>query len=224
MQEYLKINRVTGKYIKSSTLGEEVNAFVPYPLPPKAPPLMIAQFADLNYQAEIALARLSGVSDLVPSVEWLLYSSVRKEALLTSQIEGTQATITDLFHNEAGLQVQNTDDVEEIVNYIAAYRLVRKNLADPKGLPISIRLLCKAHQLLLNGVRGAGKQPGQFRRSQNWIGGTRPRNTVFIPPPVNQVLPLMGDLEAFIHHRSSGIDQSDGKGLPPLVIIALVHA
>lgn len=224
MKDYLKINRITGKHLKSTTLGEEVDAFVPHPLPPQAPPLVIDQLADLNYQAEIALARLSGVSDLVPSVEWLLYSSIRKEALLTSQIEGTQATITDLFDKEAGLQVQNADDVEEVVNYIAAYRLVRNNLADPKGLPISIRLLCDAHQLLLNGVRGTGKQPGQFRRSQNWIGGTRPGNAVFIPPPANLVLPLMGDLEAFIHDQENGIVHSQPNKLPPLVMIALVHA
>lgn len=102
----------------------------------------------------MALARLAGVAALVLLVDWLLYGAVRKEALLTSQIEGTQATITDLFDNEAGIQVGNTDDVEEVINYIAAYRLVRENLRDTKGLPISIRLLCKAHKLLLKGIRG----------------------------------------------------------------------
>lgn len=106
------------------------------------------------------MARLAGVSGLVPSVEWLLYSAIRKEALLTSQIEGTQATLTDLFDDEAGLKVSNTDDVEEITNYLRAFRWVQGQLRDPQGLPISVRLLCEAHRLLLDGSRGAGKQPG----------------------------------------------------------------
>jgi Fic family protein len=172
----------------------------------------------------MALARLSGVSGLVPSVDWLLYSAIRKEALLTSQIEGTQATITDLFDDEAGLEVSNTDDVQEVTNYIAAYRLVRDNLRDPKGLPISVRLLCKAHKLLLNGVRGTGKQPGAFRRSQNWLGGTRPENAVFVPPPADKVPALMSDLEKFIHDQPRKAQKATGKGLPPLVGIALAHA
>jgi Fic family protein len=99
------------------------------------------------------------------------------------------------------LEVSNTDDIEEVTNYLSAYRLVRDNLQNPKGLPISIRLLCKAHKLLLNGVRGAGKQPGMLRRSQNWLGGTRPGNAVFVPPPANKVQDLMGDLEKFIHNQ-----------------------
>ena len=170
----LKTQRSTGKYIQSTTLGEVVNAFVPEPLPPQRPAIASESYQELNYKAEMALARLAGVAALVPSVDWLLYGAIRKEALLTSQIEGTQATITDLFDNEAGIQISNTDDVEEVVNYIAAYRLVRENLLDPRGLPISVRLLCKAHKVLLKGIRGAGKQPGQLRRSQNWLGGTRP--------------------------------------------------
>jgi Fic family protein len=181
-------------------------------------------YQDLNHKAEMALARLSGVSGLVPSVDWLLYSAIRKEALLTSQIEGTQATITDLFDDEAGLEVSNTDDVEEVTNYIAAYRLVRDNLRDPKGLPISVRLLCKAHKLLLNGVRGTGKQPGALRRSQNWLGGTRPGNAVFVPPPADKVPSLMSDLEKFIHDQPRRGEETNGKGLPPLVGIALAHA
>ena len=109
--------RSTGTYAISTTLGEAVQAFVPHPLPPSAPPLSPDAFASLNHAAELALARLSGFSSLVPSVDWLLYSAIRKEALLTSQIEGTQATLTDLFDEEAGLAVSNTDDVEEVTNY-----------------------------------------------------------------------------------------------------------
>jgi Fic family protein len=150
-------------------------------------------------------------------MDWLLYSAIRKEALLTSQIEGTQATLTDLFDDEAGFAVSNTDDVEEVTNYLRAFRLVQDNLRAADGLPISIRLLCNAHQLLLDGARGTGKQPGELRRSQNWIGGTRPGNAAFVPPPAERVADLLADVERFIHATSS-------DGLPPLIKIALVHA
>ena len=210
------MKRATGTYVKSTTLGEEVQAFVPDSLPPKNPTLALEVYQDLNRKAEMALARLSGVSGLVPSVDWLLYSAIRKEALLTSQIEGTQATLTDLFDEEAGFKVSNTDDVEEVTNYLQAFRLVQEQLRDPKGLPISVRLLCDAHRLLLNGVRGAGKQPGELRRSQNWIAGTRPGNAVFVPPPPENVPQLLTDMERFIH---------DGvTDLPPMVKVALIHA
>ena len=210
------MKRATGTYVKSTTRGEVVQAFVPNSLPPKNPTLALEVYQDLNRKAEMALARLSGVSGLVPSVDWLLYSAIRKEALLTSQIEGTQATLTDLFDEEAGFKVSNTDDVEEVTNYLQAFRLVQEQLRDPKGLPISVRLLCDAHRLLLNGVRGAGKQPGELRRSQNWIGGTRPGNAVFVPPPPENVPQLLTDMERFIH---------DGvTDLPPMVKVALIHA
>jgi Fic family protein len=153
----------------------------------------------------------------VPSVDWLLYGAIRKEALLTSQIEGTQATLTDLFDEEAGFAIGNTDDVEEVTNYLRAFRFVQDNLRNPAGLPISVRLLCDAHRLLLDGARGSGKQPGELRRSQNWIGGTRPGNAVFVPPPANKLAKLLADLEHFIHGPAAA-------KLPPLVRIALAHA
>ena len=211
--------RRTGTYTTSTTLGEAVQAFVPLPLPPSDPVLAPDCFAAGNHAAELALARLSGVSGLVPSVDWLLYSAVRKEALLTSQIEGTQATLIDLFDEEAGFAIGNTDDVEEVTNYLRAFRLVQDNLRDPAGLPISVRLLCDAHRLLLNGARGSGKQPGELRRSQNWIGGTRPGNATFVPPPAERVADLLADVERFIHDDSVAT-----PALPPLVNIALVHA
>jgi len=207
--------RSTGTYASSTTLGETVQAFVPRRLPPADPPLATEALAEANRQAELALARLSAVSGLVPSVDWLLYSAIRKEALLTSQIEGTQATLTDLFDQEAGFAVSNTDDVAEVTNYLRAFRLVREQLRDPKGLPISVRLLCEAHRLLLDGVRGAGKQPGELRRSQNWIGGSRPGKAVFVPPPPERVPALLAELERFIHQRA--------PRLPALVRVALVH-
>ena len=207
--------RSTGSTVTITTLGEAVRAFVPHPLPPAKPPLAPESYTAATHRAQMALARLSGVAGLVPSVDWLLYSAIRKEALLTSQIEGTQATLTDLFDDEAGLTVANTDDVEEVTNYLRAFRLVREHLHSPSGLPISVRLLCDAHRLLLAGARGAGKQPGELRRSQNWIGGSRPGRAVFVPPPPDHVPGLLADLERFIHQAESD--------LPPLVRIALVH-
>lgn len=208
--------RTTGTYVTSSTADEPVQAFVPYPLPPRDPVLSPEAFVTQNHAAELALARLSGVSGLVPSIDWLLYSAIRKEALLTSQIEGTQATLVDLFDEEAGFKLTNTEDVEEVTNYLRAFRWVKDQLSDPNGLPICVRLLCKAHQMLLAGARGAGKQPGELRRTQNWIGGTRPGNAVFVPPPAARVPTLLADLENFIHN--------DTQNLPPLVNIALIHA
>ena len=208
--------RSTGTHAISTTLGEPVRAFVPHALPPRDPALSPDTFNALNHTAELALARLSGVSGLTPSVDWLLYSAIRKEALLTSQIEGTQATLVDLFDEEAGLAIGNADDVEEVTNYLRAFRLVQGHLRDPNGLPISVRLLCDAHRLLLDGVRGSGKQPGELRRSQNWIGGTRPGNAAFVPPPPEHVASLLADMERFIH--------TEDATLPPLVKVALVHA
>ena len=208
--------RKTGTYVISTTLGESVRAFVPNPLPSADPSLSSSVFSDLNRRAELALARLSGVSGLVPSVDWLLYSAIRKEALLTSQIEGTQATLNDLFDEEAGFKVSNTEDVEEVTNYLRAFRWVQQQLRDPKGLPISVRLLCDAHRRLLNGARGAGKQPGELRRSQNWIGGTRPGNAVFVPPPPERLADLLADIERFIHDSATD--------LPPMVKVARIHA
>lgn len=208
--------RSTGSYLKSTTLGEPVRAFVPHPLPPTRPALDRETWVGLNEAAQTALQRLAAVAGLVPSVDWLLYSAIRQEALLTSQIEGTQATLVDLFDNEAGLAVSNGDDVEEVANYLRAFQWVRSQLQDTQGLPISTRMLNQAHRLLLDGARGASKQPGELRRSQNWIGGTRPGNAVFVPPPADKVPGLLGDLERFIHN-----DRTD---LPPLVRVALVHA
>jgi Fic family protein len=210
--------RSTGTTITTTTLGEAVRPFVPHPLPPASPPLAADSYSAANRRAEMALARLAGVAGLVPSVDWLLYSAIRKEALFTSQIEGTQATLTDLFDDEAGQVLANTADVEEVTNYLRAFRLVRDNLRSEAGLPISVRLLCDAHRLLLDGARGAGKQPGELRRSQNWIGGARPGRATFVPPPPDQLPGLLADLERFIHDPAPALPP-----LPPLVRVALVH-
>ena len=217
-QVFFHTMRATGTYVTATTLSEVVRAFVPHSLPPANPPLAADSYAAANHRAEMALARLAGVAGLVPSVDWLIYSAIRKEALTTSQIEGTQATLADLFDDEAGQVLANTADVEEVTNYLRAWRLVRDNLRSEAGLPISVRLLCDAHRLLLDGVRGAGKQPGELRRSQNWIGGARPGRAVFVPPPPDQVPGLLADLERFIHDPAQAL-----PALPPLVRMALVH-
>lgn len=207
--------RRTGTTVNTTTLGEAVRAFVPHPLPPARPPLAPGSYEGGVRSAEVALARLGGVAGLVPSIDWLLYGAIRKEALLTSQIEGTQATLVDLFDGEAGLALGNGDDVEEVTNYLRAFRHVREELNRPRGLPLSVRLWCQAHALLLDGARGTGKQPGELRRSQNWIGGTRPGTAAFVPPPPEKVPGLLADLERFIHEPE--------PRLPNLVRVALVH-
>ncbi|MCW2003634.1 Fic family protein [Xanthomonas arboricola] len=210
------MTRVTGSYTVIKTHDETVRAFVPAPLPPAAPTLDPAAYLERNRLAEVALARLTGMAGLVASSEWLIYSAVRQEALLTSQLEGTQATLTDVFDEEAGLTVANADDVEEVTNYLQAFKFVREQLQAPTGLPISLRLLAEAHRILLAGVRGAHALPGSMRTSQNWIGGTRPGNAAFVPPPAERLAEVFGDLERFIHDTR--------PTLPPLVRIALVHA
>jgi Fic family protein len=210
------MKRITGTYAIGTILGEPVRAFVPNALPPIEPSLDPGVWAGLNDAAMLALQRLSAVAGLVPSVDWLIYSAVRQEALLTSQIEGTQATLVDLFDGEAGLAISNTADVEEVTNYLRAFQWVHSQLRSSQGLPISVRLLSEAHRRLLDGARGAGKQPGEIRRSQNWIGGTKPGNAMFVPPPAEQVGSLLADLERFIHAETTD--------LPALVRVALVHA
>ena len=151
---------------------------------------------------------------MVPSLDWFIYAFVRKEAVVSSQIEGTQATLEDLLHFEAEEDGKAVDDVREVCNYLTAVGYARGQLRRPKGLPLSMRLLHEAHRRLMQGVRGAAKQPGEVRRSQNWIGGTRPANAVFVPPPPNELPALLGNLEKFLHAQN---------GLHPLVRIGLVH-
>ena len=210
------MKRVSGQFTETASYDETVRAFIPAPLPPAAPVLDLVSYQELNEKAEKSLARLSGMSGLVSSSEWLVYSAIRKEALLTSQLEGTQATLTDIFDEEAGLSVTNVEDVEEVTNYLRAYKFVHDQMNSPSGLPVCVRLLKNAHQVLLSGARGAVKQPGEVRSTQNWIGGTRPGNASYVPPPPEEVGELLSDLEKFIHEPQ--------PSLPPLVRIALVHA
>jgi Fic family protein len=154
---------------------------------------------------------------MVPSVGWFLYSFVRKEAVISSQLEGTQATLMDLFAFEATGKAESgeTGDVQEVCNYLDAIAFARKQLRSQKGLPLSVRLLGETHRRLMKGVRGAEKRPGEIRRSQNWIGGTRPGNAAYVPPPPHAVGELLAGLERFIHGKSD---------LPALVRAGRCHA
>ncbi len=153
---------------------------------------------------------------MVPSIDWFLYGFVRKEAVLSSQIEGIEATLTDLISVEAHAPTTVDADVQDVCNYLAALELARGELANAEGLPLSMRLLDKTHAVLLSGARGAQNAPGEPRRSQNWIGGTRPGNARFVPPPPELLPEVLSALEMYIH--------SDHHDLPPLVRVGLVHA
>lgn len=152
---------------------------------------------------------------MVPSLDWFIYAFVRKEAVVSSQIEGTQATLVDLLAFEAGGDEGPTNaDVEEVCNYLDALRFARAQLADPSGLPLSMRLLNETHARLMRGVRGTDKQPGEVRRTQNWIGGSRPGNAVFVPPPPHALGALLSAFEKYVHADDD---------LPPLVRAGLLH-
>jgi len=207
--------RTTGTYRTSTTAGEAVQAFVPHPLPPRDPELHTAGEIDrLHADALTGLARLEVAGRMVPSTGWFLYGFVRKEAVISSQIEGTQATLREVVTFEATKEAQRPHDVEEVCNYVDAINYARAQIADPKGLPISTRLLCESHRRLMKGVRGADKAPGEVRRTQNWIGGTRPGNAKFVPPPPEDVPDAMTQMERWLH--------SDDP-LPPLIKTGLAH-
>lgn len=202
-----------GHYVTTTLVGEAVRAFVPPPLPPR-PAVDLSPFYSRLDQANQALGRLDGLSALLPNTKLFLYLYVQKEALLSSQIEGTQSSLTDLLLYEND-QMPGTpvDDVEEVSNYVAAMNHGLNRMKE--GFPLSLRLIREIHAVLLRGGRGADKQAGEFRRSQNWIGGTRPGNAAFVPPPVTHLDACLGDLERFIH--------DDAQALPVLVKAALVH-
>jgi Fic family protein len=206
----------TGRYITTTVAGEAVEAFVPDPLPPRLSAPQLATLTEPLREAEAALGRLDLAGEMIPSLDWFIYAFVRKEALLSSEIEGTQATLVEVLAWEQAEQpgTSNIDDIEEVTNYVAAVNHALKEIHSPKGPPISMRLLNDCHRILMQGVRGATKQPGELRRSQNWIGGSRPGNAVFVPPPPEQVADLLSDLESYIHAQDE---------LAPLLRIALAH-
>lgn len=211
--------RKTGRYERTTVGGEEVAAFIPRELPPRNPTVaMGAEFSERLRAAEHALIRLELAGEMVPSLDWFIYAFVRKEAVLSSQIEGTQATLVDLltFEAQAGAKESTPPDadVEEVCNYLDALAYSRAQLADPKGLPLSVRLLNETHHRLMKGVRGSEKLPGEVRRSQNWIGGSRPGNAAYVPPPPHVLPDVLGAFEKYMHGSDS---------LPPIVRAGLLH-
>jgi len=203
-----------GHYVTTSTVGEKVKAFVPSPLPPKPPIDWTPKLRSKFDEALLALGRLDSVSALLPDTSPFLYSYVRKEAVLSSMIEGTQSSLSDLLlfelDQKPGVPLE---DVQEVSNYVAALTHGLNRLAE--GFPLSLRLIREIHGILLAKGRGHHKAPGEFRQSQNWIGGTRPGNAAFVPPPAGQVLECMGALERFLHDKP--------VATPALLKAALAH-
>jgi Fic family protein len=203
-----------GRYITISTVGEKVQAFVPAPLPPRPSIDWAPELRSKFDQALLAIGRLDSVSTLLPDTTLFLYMYVRKEAVLSSMIEGTQSSLSDLLlfelDQEPGVPL---DDVREVSNYVGALHHGLHLLET--GLPISLRLFREIHGILLTRGRGSEQTPGEFRRSQNWIGGARPGNAAFVPPPAEAVMECMGKLELFLHDRP--------EPTPVLLKAALAH-
>jgi len=203
-----------GTYVSTTVANETVDAFVPSPLPPDPSVDLSGLYQQLD-RANQALGRLDGLTTLVPDARLFLYLYVRKEALLSSQIEGTKSSFSDLllFENEGAPGVP-IDDVEEVSNYVAAIQHGLRRIKG--GFPLSLRLIREIHGVLLRGGRGANKTPGEFRRSQNWIGGSRPGNAAFVPPPPKRMMECLDRFEHFLHDEK--------HKLPVLVEAGLIHA
>jgi Fic family protein len=206
---------LTGHYIAISSAGsEKCRAFVPNPLPPDPAIQLSPEIQDLMERATLALGRFDGMTTILPDPSLFLYSYVRKEAVLSSQIEGTQSTLSDLllFENEA-ISTVPLDDVREASNYVFALQHGLRRIKE--GMPVSLRLLKETHAILLSKGRGSEKEPGEFRRSQNWFGGSRPGNATFVPPPPDYLMDCLGALEKFLHN--------DPVKTPLLIKAALAH-
>ena len=213
-QEKMMHRGLIGYYEESIVAGEKVRAFVPEPLPPKEKILLDAKRQQLLERATMALGRLDSITLLLPDPDIFLYSYIRQEAVLSSQIEGTQSSLSDLLLYEVdeapGVPF---DDVAEVSQYVGAldHGLERLN----GGFPLCNRLFREMHEILLSHGRGSNKQPGEFRGSQNWIGGTRPGNAHFVPPPPHKVAECMGALEKFLHDNE--------QPYPTIIKAALAH-
>jgi Fic family protein len=200
----------SGDYIRQSS-GHK--AFIPKPLPPDPPVQFSGNLPKLLSEADRAIARIDSLCDILPNVDLFITMFVRKEAVLSSQIEGTQASLEDLFQYESGQRPEKVNDVDEIVNYIKALNYGMERL---DSLPMSNRLIREIHEVLLKGVRGSTKTPGQFRRTQNWIGppGSTLADATFVPPPPDELSNAMGSLEKYLHHDNE---------FPILINCALIH-
>lgn len=200
----------SGQYITQLT---GYKAFIPSSLPPIPDIKIDGPLHQLLANANIGLGRLDTMGHLLPNLEHIIAMYVRKEALLSSQIEGTQASLEDIFEYESNIPVKNLDDVQEVINYIKALNHGLKRLEE---FPMSLRLIKEIHQILLTGTRDQGKTPGEFKRSQNWIGapGSTLKTASFIPPPPKEAMDALGQLELFLHRDTT---------LPTLISCALIH-
>lgn len=209
--------RITGIYISNILSGEPFKSFVPNPLPPDPPLQLTGEHHELLDQATLALGRLDGITWQLPAdvVSLYTYFYVRKEAVLSSQIEGTQSSLSDLlmYENDEVPGVPE-EDVTEVIQYVRAMYHGLKRIRED-DFPISLRLIREIHEILLSSGRGCEKNPGEFRTSQNWLGGTRPGNARFVPPPPSEVIRCLGSLENFIHEKDSHMQV--------LVKAALIH-
>lgn len=199
----------SGQYINQLS---GYKAFIPTDLPPIPPVNMDESMTTLLAKANIAIGRLDTMGILLPNIDYIIAMYVRKEALLSSQIEGTQASLDDIFEYESQIPIKNTQDVEEVVNYIKA---LNHGLDRLQEFPMSIRLIKEIHEILLSQTRGMDKTPGEFKKSQNWIGpgGSTLKNASFVPPPPQESIDAMGKLELFMHNNQ----------LPALIACALIH-
>jgi len=205
------MNKRLGRYVVRTTVGESFRAFIPPALPPDPPLVFDGELISLLEEANRLLGRLDGLASALPDPQLLLYQYVRKEAVMSSQIEGTQSSLSDLLiHEMDEIPGVPEADVEEVSCYVRALNFGVERLAT---LPLSLRLLREIHAQLLASGRGASKMPGEFRRSQNWLGGSRPGNASFVPPPPEDLMDCLGALERFLHDDST----------PPLIRAALAH-
>jgi Fic family protein len=207
--------RESGSYIESLAGGERVRAFLPHPLPPENPSLGSNVLANpLLEEANLALGRLDAMATLLPQTWLFIYMYVRKEAVLSSQIEGTQSTLSDLLAAEIGhIPGALKDDVREVSSYVAALQHGVTRIRG--GFPLCNRLIREMHEILLDSGRGEHATPGEFRKSQNWIGGTRPGNAAFVPPPPQRLKECLSQFESYMNTES--------PSMPTLVRIALLH-
>lgn len=204
-------NARRGRFVETAFGEDRAKAYIPPPLPPN-PPLRMAELVSRLSEADRALGRLDGISQLLPNKELFLYMYVRKEAVLSSQIEGTQSTLSDLLRAESDdTPAEKFDDVTEVSNYVKAMTYGVQRM---ETLPLSLRLIREMHAELLRTGRGASKDPGQFRRFQNWVGGTRLGNALYVPPPPVEMEKCLDEFEKFLHSETD---------LPPLIKAGLVH-
>ncbi len=204
-------NKRLGSFSKKQITGESFKAFIPADLPPD-PAINLKDLYHRIDKATQSLGQLNSITSTIPNKSLFIYMYVRKEALLSSQIEGTQSSFSDLilFENNQKTNIQ-IDDVEEVSNYVRAINYGLKRLKS--GFPLCLRLLKEMHGVLLQGGRGSTKNPGEFRKSQNWIGGTRPGNALFVPPSPEKLPDLLKNLENFLHDEK----------LPTLVKAGIAH-